>query len=341
MEGNKQNILIGVVVILLLGSVFASPYWTVNQIKSAAKHNDPKALAQYIDFPSIKESLKSQINGLLVKEVTKEGKSGGFEALGAAMATAFVGPVIDAFVTPENLTMMMQGKNVKLGETSTEHASKDQAVNENSHTNVEMGYESYDRFNVDVSAEKDPSKKISFTLKREGLWSWKVATLTMPIPEEKKEVVVEAAMPAQVEPEIESQAQSNQETDNEFATPDAQVAPEIASESASDNVASVGAVPESVESVAAKPSFDCTKASSINEHLICDDPELAKLDTELFAVYKLAKQATNNAAWFKESTRTAFKWREANCQDKACLLSWYSERKMVLSKIAETGGSTE
>ena len=186
----KQKLMLtGGAVALLLATVVGSPYWTVSQIKSAAQHNDSKALAEYIDFPSVKDSLKSQINGMLVKEVAKKGQSDGPRSARCGNGNRLlVGPMIDAFVTPETLTLMMQGKSVKLGETPAQQQTDTTGTEDDSTTNVEMGYDSYSRFNIQVSDKAEPNKKVSFTLKREGLWSWKVATLTMPMPNENKEV---------------------------------------------------------------------------------------------------------------------------------------------------------
>lgn len=343
MDSQKQNTIIGVGIALIVASVFGSPYWAVSQIKSAAKHNDAKALAEYIDFLSVKESLKSQINGMLVKEVAKKDQANGLEAFGAAMATAFVGPMIDAFVTPETLTLMMQGKSVQFGEAPTEQTSERQgndaqSAEDDSRVNVEMGYESYSRFNIQVSDKTEPNKKVSFTLKREGLWSWKVATLTMPMPNENQEI-------AEAAPALQPEALGSEPLDpqallddlgNEPVPAEALAAPETLEPPMSAPTAS--ALTQE-ETVVVSPSFDCTKAQSVPEHLICNDAELANLDVQLYAVYKQAKQASNNADWFKQTSRTAHKWREANCRDKACLLAWYSERKTVLGKIAESGGA--
>jgi uncharacterized protein YecT (DUF1311 family) len=328
----KQKLMLtGGAVALLLATVVGSPYWTVSQIKSAAQHNDSKALAEYIDFPSVKDSLKSQINGMLVKEVAKKGQSDGLEALGAAMATAFVGPMIDAFVTPETLTLMMQGKSVKLGETPAQQQTDTTGTEDDSTTNVEMGYDSYSRFNIQVSDKAEPNKKVSFTLKREGLWSWKVATLTMPMPNENKEV--EEVQP--VVPPPQALEQSTEEFVDEGEADNLVPPGEAALEAAVAPSSAAGVAGATSE---AKPSFDCAKAHSTNEQLICSDAELANLDAQLFVIYQQAKQLSNNADWFKQSARNAFKWRESNCHDKACLLTWYSDRKNALNQIIAKGG---
>ncbi|MDS0860470.1 hypothetical protein NUV25_22425 [Burkholderia pseudomultivorans] len=87
-------------------------------------------------------------------------------------------------------------------------------------------------------------------------------------------------------------------------------------------------------------SFDCSKAKSIPEYMICHDPDLAAADRDLAAVYQQAKAAATDKAAFNERTRKQWNFREKNCRDKACLVSWYDYQKQVLTKIAQTGDVT-
>jgi uncharacterized protein len=82
-------------------------------------------------------------------------------------------------------------------------------------------------------------------------------------------------------------------------------------------------------------SFDCNKASSLSEMMICNDPELSRLDDELSDIYKQAKKAAANEKQFKQQTQASWTWREKNCQDKECLINWYSNRKITLQKIID------
>lgn len=98
---------------------------------------------------------------------------------------------------------------------------------------------------------------------------------------------------------------------------------------------------QSASDVAASPlqqtSFDCAKAKSIPEFLICHDPDLAADDRDLANTYQQAKDAVIDKAAFAERTRKQWNFREKNCRDKACLTSWYAYQKRVLAKIAQTG----
>lgn len=78
-------------------------------------------------------------------------------------------------------------------------------------------------------------------------------------------------------------------------------------------------------------SFDCAKAASLAEMMICNDPELSKLDDELGLVYAQAKSTATDQKGFSRATVNAWKWREANCHTKECLTQWYKERSAFLN----------
>ena len=85
-----------------------------------------------------------------------------------------------------------------------------------------------------------------------------------------------------------------------------------------------------------EPSFDCSKANSPSEKLICSDNELATEDNELFKLYKKAKAKSNDPVAFKAESVDAWKAREGYCKDKDCLLEWYSRRKAYYQDILNT-----
>ncbi|QBL79450.1 hypothetical protein EYA88_16115 [Burkholderia pseudomallei] len=86
-----------------------------------------------------------------------------------------------------------------------------------------------------------------------------------------------------------------------------------------------------------RTSFDCSKVGSIPEYLICHDPELAASDRELANIYQQAKDAVPDKAAFAARTRRQWNFRQRNCRDKPCLVSWYAYQKETLTKIAQTG----
>jgi hypothetical protein len=73
-------------------------------------------------------------------------------------------------------------------------------------------------------------------------------------------------------------------------------------------------------------SFDCTKASSPTEKMICQNPKISKLDDRLSEVYKEARKADasiveEQRAWLKEARA---------CKDEKCLENTYGIRVEAL-----------
>lgn len=95
------------------------------------------------------------------------------------------------------------------------------------------------------------------------------------------------------------------------------------------------------ESSVIKPSFDCNKASSLSEKLICADPELARMDLELAGLYRRAKSLAPDTKAFTRQSTERWKQRESMCYDKNCLVDWYASRKQELQGQIDAYQSSE
>lgn len=84
-------------------------------------------------------------------------------------------------------------------------------------------------------------------------------------------------------------------------------------------------------------SFDCGKARSIPEYLICHDPLLSEDDRELAQLYLQAKASVTDSAGLTDRMRGQWNYREKNCRDKHCLSDWYVSQKDVMRKVSQTG----
>lgn len=87
--------------------------------------------------------------------------------------------------------------------------------------------------------------------------------------------------------------------------------------------------------VRTQPSFDCRRARSIPEKMICSDAELSQLDRELGRVYARARKATSDGAGFRRQQNQEWLRRESSCRDRDCLLRWYEIRRDQLMKEIE------
>lgn len=83
--------------------------------------------------------------------------------------------------------------------------------------------------------------------------------------------------------------------------------------------------------------FDCNKAATTTEKLICSDAETSALDGKLQQAYKTALEAAN-APGKKALTQEQRNWityTRGICQDVACLRQTYTDRIAVLARNEE------
>lgn len=80
---------------------FESPAWTLKGMKDAAQSHDADALNDYIDYPALRKSLKAELMARMMAEAQKDNSS--FGALGMAIGSAMMGPMIDGLVSPAGM----------------------------------------------------------------------------------------------------------------------------------------------------------------------------------------------------------------------------------------------
>src|SRR5215831_2287696 len=82
-------------------------------------------------------------------------------------------------------------------------------------------------------------------------------------------------------------------------------------------------------------SFDCAKASTAVEKLICSDAKLSELDGRLAAAYRRALATPAVAQRVKQDQRVWLADRN-RCADAACLTNAYQRRLASLEAAAST-----
>lgn len=169
-----------VVLLLLLltgAGFYATPYYAAHQMQQAAQNNNHQALNSYVDYPALKESLKVSLNNSVGESLLKNKTDSGMNAFAAMFAAAFVNPLVDVLVTPENIAAMLQAdmpKDLKKSKDNTPPAPpEDELI-------TRKYYQDFDHFVIDVSSQKRPNEPFKFTFTRQGLLSWKLTGLTIP-----------------------------------------------------------------------------------------------------------------------------------------------------------------
>ncbi|RAR52021.1 hypothetical protein C7401_13414 [Paraburkholderia unamae] len=97
------------VFVAALGYAYASPYIAVNRMKAAADARDAATLNQYVDYPALRVSLKQQVGEMLRERIHAEHSSNPLLILGAVIGAALIGPLVDAYATPEGVAALLSG----------------------------------------------------------------------------------------------------------------------------------------------------------------------------------------------------------------------------------------
>ena len=109
-----RKIVAAVLVLLIVAAAwwYASPIWTLRAMRDAAKEHDAARLSAYVDYPALREDLKADLGRYVMSEAAKRPGDAGSK-LGAVIATAFLGPIVDAAVSPEGVEAMLAVQNRK------------------------------------------------------------------------------------------------------------------------------------------------------------------------------------------------------------------------------------
>lgn len=162
---NRMVLIIGGLLVLFAIAYFGSPYLAARNLKEAAKSVDADALESSVDFPAVRDSLKSQLNAALVKKMSKDAsmKSNPFAGLGLMMAPAIIDRMVDSFVTPDGIAAMARGQ--KPNEAKTDASNR---------IDYSSSWVNLDRFRVRMRNPEQTKYGASLLFERRGLFSWKL-----------------------------------------------------------------------------------------------------------------------------------------------------------------------
>lgn len=109
MAGGKWRIAAVAAALIVIPSsslwYFESPAWTLKGMKDAAQSQDADALNAYIDYPALRDSLKAELMARMMAKAQKD--KSGFGALGMAVGSAMMGPMIDELVSPAGMRVAL------------------------------------------------------------------------------------------------------------------------------------------------------------------------------------------------------------------------------------------
>ena len=107
----KKALLILLLLVMLAGGyVAAGPYITVAAIREGIANNDADKLTENIDFPLLRQNIKTQLNASAKAESERTSDTNIFSALMSGFKAKLIDNMVDSIVTPEGIANLMAGK---------------------------------------------------------------------------------------------------------------------------------------------------------------------------------------------------------------------------------------
>jgi hypothetical protein len=156
------------------GALYASPYITLYQMYQAVEHKDVQQVSDYVDFPALRESVKTNLRTVMAKETAQQSNPI-LSLLGSVVGGAVLDPVVDNLVTPSGVTALLEGQQLQIGEKGSQAQFKPQAGS----PDVKAEYESFNQFAVSVKPKGEDVEPVTLLLSRNGL-SWKISGVRLP-----------------------------------------------------------------------------------------------------------------------------------------------------------------
>jgi len=182
----KLYILVAVAILLGVGAYFGSPYWTIHQIRNAAEAGQGDRLADYVDFPAVRESVKTQLAASMQKDLNgPKMKNNPFAALGQSLAVGLVNTMVDAMITPDGIANMIRSGHVartaapSAAATSAAPAPTAPAEPDN-RPKLRQGYEGMNIFKAALLDPKTGEDLMEAVLSRQGMFAWRLTAISIP-----------------------------------------------------------------------------------------------------------------------------------------------------------------
>lgn len=165
------KIALAAVLIALSAGYLGSPYLAASGFTEALKSYDAAEASEYIDYPSVRQGIKDDMNAEVARMVMEQGEDDPFAAAGAAFAGSLVGGMVDAMITPAGLEKILERAEQERSEEANDIGYK-------------TFYDSLNRFHVTLTtdAKGNPIEKpVTMVFDRDGLFSWKLTKVDLPL----------------------------------------------------------------------------------------------------------------------------------------------------------------
>jgi hypothetical protein len=169
----KITIAAAVAVIAVAATAYASPYYALHQIKTALAERNAEALAEHVDFPALRASVKTQLEASMASSIAlTAGSDNPLAALGQRVANAMLGKMVDTMVSPAGVVALVNKSAVSPQADANADAP---AGDPQKKAEYSAGYAGVNTFVV--RAKDGNAQDGALVLLRHGVWGWKLSSI--------------------------------------------------------------------------------------------------------------------------------------------------------------------
>lgn len=170
---------VGAAVIAFATAYFTSPFFAASALVEAMRKDDQKKIEALVDFPAVKDSLRTQMTGVLTESMQNdpEMRENPFAGMAMAMVPTMVGGAVDMMASPRGLSALAEGQSAPMASDT----SAPSPAAESDRPKHQFAYDSLDRFRSSAVSQADPTQRVSFIFERRNVFSWKLVKVELPV----------------------------------------------------------------------------------------------------------------------------------------------------------------
>lgn len=171
----KITIAAAVAVVAIAATAYASPYYALHQIKTALAERNADALAEHVDFPALRASVKTQLEASMARSIAATaGSDNPLAVLGQSIASAMLGKMVDTMVSPAGVVALVNKSAVSPQADANTNADTP-ADGAQKKAEYSAGYAGLNTFVV--RAKDGNAQDGALVLLRHGVWGWKLSSI--------------------------------------------------------------------------------------------------------------------------------------------------------------------
>ncbi len=184
----RKNILIGagaaVLLAVLIAGYFASPILALQNLNAAARAGDKAKLESAVDFPAVRESLKSQLKAAMTRKFAEDPKlrDSPFAAFGQMLLVGVVDKAVDAYATPDAIAAMVATnkapKEISSSPKGAPMKAEPAKAKDPSNTESHLAYEDLNHFRA-IYRDRRDGDTFGLVLERRGVFAWKLVKIEL------------------------------------------------------------------------------------------------------------------------------------------------------------------